>query len=99
MKLPLERPNEKKEKTKWEAFASKKKIEKRKKPFFIENEETKEKIHRYGAKSLRNQEIQSGIRVNGKTYSKLKREREERIKKNREQMERNKKNAEKKKQK
>ncbi|EJW02863.1 hypothetical protein EDEG_02743 [Edhazardia aedis USNM 41457] len=79
-------------KTKWEAFAEKKGIEKRHKPFFIEDENG-EKVHRYGAKSKKNMEISVGVFKKGESASKLRREKRKRLQFENEKREKNVKRA------
>lgn len=75
-------------KTKWAKFAERKGIEKKKKSFFVRDENDKI-VHRYGAMSQKNLELRSGVYKEGTTYSKMRREKEKRVKKNLESMKKN----------
>lgn len=74
--------------SKWESFAEKKGIEKKKRSFFVYDDDGK-KEHRFGALSVRNKNMRCGIYKDGETHSKMKREKEKRVKKNFENRERN----------
>lgn len=95
LQLPLAVSEDSKSETKWEKFAGKKGIVKRKKPFFVVDEETNETTHSYGSMSKKNLEMRSGIFKDGISYSKMKRMKNERVAKNKEMMEKNKQRNEK----
>lgn len=74
--------------TRWSEFAKKKGIESKKKSFFVYDEEGN-KEHRYGGLSAKNKKLRCGIYENGMTYSKLRKEKLERIAKNKDAAKKN----------
>ncbi|KAM0688485.1 Rhodanese- sulfurtransferase [Conglomerata obtusa] len=74
--------------SKWETFAEKKGIEKKKRSFFVYDEDG-QKEHRFGALSVKNKKMRCGIYNDGESRSKLRKEKEQRVKKNLENRERN----------
>ncbi|WUR04677.1 regulator of ribosome biosynthesis (RRS1) [Vairimorpha necatrix] len=79
-KLPLQY-SENNTKTKWEAFALKKGI-KKKKGTLVYDEELKKYVPRFGPYSKKNLVMKSAIIEGEKSYNDLKREKKERIKRN-----------------
>ncbi|KAF9763853.1 Ribosome biogenesis regulatory like protein [Nosema granulosis] len=71
--------------TKWEAFAVKKGIKKRKSRM-VYDEELNKYIPRYGPYSKKNLIVNSVVIEGEKTFSKLKKEKKKRVEKNKEQM-------------
>lgn len=77
--------SEDKTRTKWEAFAVKKGIKKRKSRM-VYDEELNKYIPRYGPYSKKNLIVNSAVVEGEKTFSKLKKEKKKRVEKNKEQM-------------
>lgn len=81
-------------KTKWQIFAESKGINNRKKSRMVYSEEMKQWLPRFGSRSIQNMKLQGGVVEVEQSISKLKKEKELRVKKNLKNREKNRKKLE-----